>query len=407
MKNKKHILVISQYFYPEQFRINDICAEWVKRGYKVTVITGIPNYPQGHFYHGYNFLKNRKDIYHGVNVIRLPIIPRGNNKVTLALNYVSFVISGYIWNFFTNYEADHVFIFQMSPMTQALLGIWYAKKRKITCHIYVQDLWPETVEAILGKQHTRLIKSIDKMVEYIYDNCNLILGTSISYVKKIEERKTAYTENGESKVKYWPQYAENFYRPVKKESLFDMPEDDRFKIVFTGNIGYAQGLDILPRAAVLLQERNIDCRFIIIGDGSYRAEFEKEIQKKHIEDMFLMLGRKSPEEIPGYLAHCNVAFISFADDPLYKMIIPAKLQSYMACGMPVLAVAEGETQRIIEDAKCGMASPLGDEEALIGCISKFIKASPQTINEMKQNALKYSDKYFNKKRLLDEMDQYI
>ena len=131
---KKHILVIAQYFYPEQFRINDICTEWVKRGYKVTVVTGIPNYPQGKYYDGYGLFKKRKETYNGIEIIRIPLVPRGNNSIMLALNYLSFVVSGFFWKMFTKIKADYVFIFEVSPMTQALPGVWYAKKRKIPCY---------------------------------------------------------------------------------------------------------------------------------------------------------------------------------------------------------------------------------------------------------------------------------
>lgn len=126
---KTHILVVAQYFYPEQFRINDICIEWINRGYQVTVLTGIPNYPQGKYYAGYGLFKKRKENYKGIEILRIPLIPRGNNPVMLVLNYISFVISGYFWKAFTSIKADYVFIFEVSPMTQALPGVWYAKKK--------------------------------------------------------------------------------------------------------------------------------------------------------------------------------------------------------------------------------------------------------------------------------------
>ena len=144
-KEKTHILVVSQYFFPEQFRINDICVEWVMRGYKITVLTGIPNYPQGTFYDGYDLNHRRTEEWNGIKIIRIPLFPRGNNSMGLALNYVSFVASGFVWSLFTKIKADYVFNFEVSPMTQALVGVWYAKKRKIPCYLYVQDLWPENV----------------------------------------------------------------------------------------------------------------------------------------------------------------------------------------------------------------------------------------------------------------------
>ena len=210
VKLKPHILVISQYFYPEQFRINDICAEWVKRGYKVTTLTGIPNYPQGKFYSGYGWFKKRREEYLGISIIRIPIIARGHMAIKLVLNYLSFLVSGFFWNLFTKLKADFVFIFEVSPMTQALIGVWFAKKRKIPCYIYVQDLWPDNLEIIGGIHNKAILSSVKKMVKYIYRNCDVILATSPSFVLNIQN----YIDENKTKVKYWPQYAEDFYIPT-------------------------------------------------------------------------------------------------------------------------------------------------------------------------------------------------
>ncbi|MBO5081773.1 MAG: glycosyltransferase family 4 protein [Lachnospiraceae bacterium] len=398
---KKHILVISQYFYPENFRINDICKEWVKRGYEVTVVTGIPNYPQGKFFNGYGLFKKRKEEYEGVHIIRLPIISRGKGSVRLALNYFSFVWSGLLWKTFTRIKADKVFVFEVSPMTQALVGVWYAKRRKIPCSIYVQDLWPENVEVVTGIHNQKILGAIDKMVNYIYRNCNLILATSPSFVKRLEERTSVFDAEGKSKVKYWPQYAEEFYKPVPKKDLEDLKISDRFRIVFTGNVGYAQGLDILPKTAELLKQQEVSCEFVIVGDGRYMEEFRKEIANRNVEDMFVLLGRKKPEEIPGYLALCDAAFISFADNPLFEMTIPAKLQSYMACGMPIIAVASGETKRIIENAQCGSCCEFGDVEKLLNIIVQIKNDSKGLLLELSNNAMKYCNINYQKDYLMD------
>lgn len=403
---KKRLLIISQYFYPEQFRINDLCKEWVKRGYDVTVVTGIPNYPAGKFFKGYSWVKRRKEEYEGIHIVRLPLIPRGNSSLMLALNYISFVISGWFWSYFTKIEADKVFIFEVSPMTQALLGVWYKKKKKIPCYIYVQDLWPENVEIVTGIHNRKIIRAIDKMVDYIYKNCNVIFATSPSFVKRIEERESAWKKK-KSKVRYWPQYAEEFYKPVPRKKLPDMPEDDSFKIVFTGNIGYAQGLDILPKAAAILKEKAVNCSFIIIGDGRYRETLEKEIRSAGVQNMFHMLGRKKPEEIPAYLAWCDVAFISFADNPLFEMTIPAKLQSYMACGMPILAAASGETKRIVREAECGMVCELGNAKALAESIYLMVKTGTEILEEMSKGARRYYCREFNRANLLDKIGKYL
>lgn len=396
--SKKHILVISQYFYPEQFRINDMCCEWIKRGYKVTVLTGIPNYPQGKFYEGYGINKRRREQWNGIDIIRIPLIPRGHNSIGLILNYFSFPISGWFWNCVNKIKADYVFMFETSPMTQCKIGVWYAKKHKVPLYLYVQDLWPENVEIITGIHNKMVIGPIQRMVDIIYKNCTDIFVTSPGFVKAVCDRNIA-----NDKVHYWPQYAEEFYKPLEHKTVNDIPDDGKFKIIFTGNIGYAQGLDILPKAAKILKAKGYqNVEFVIVGDGRYREQLEKEIAD--IKEMFVMVPRQPAERIPELLAACDSAFLSFQDMELWKMTIPAKLQSYMACGMPVIASAEGETNDVINEAKNGVCAPLGDAEGLVDAIIQIMKSD---LTIMAKNSRDYFLKHFEKQMLMDEMDKYF
>lgn len=390
---KKHILVITQYFYPEEFRINDMCAEWVKRGYEVTVITGYPNYPQGEYYDGYGWFKHQKQIWRGVKIIRLPLMARKQGSVRLALNYLSFVVSGFIWAHTTKIKADYVFTFEVSPMTQALLGVWYSKRRKIPNYLYVQDLWPENVEIVTGIHSPLVLKPIGKMVDYIYKRCDVIFATSPSFVKEIQKR----VKKNKDKVKYLPQYAEEFYKPVERKPVPEIPDDDSFKIIFTGNIGKAQGLDILPKAARLLKGKE-NVKFVIVGDGRDKDNFLKQISDNGVQDMFIMIDRQPPKRIPELLAACDAAFISFMPDPLFEKTIPAKLQSYMACGMPIIASANGETKRIIEEAECGSCSDIGDVDGLIDSIKRML--SDSKTDKMKTNSKLYYDNMFEKRKVI-------
>lgn len=399
---EKHILVISQYFFPEQFRINDICEEWVKRGYKVTVVTGIPNYPQGKFYDGFGVFKQNKQTYRGIEIIRLPIVPRGNNSLMLALNYASFVASGFFWQLFTNLKPDNVFIFEVSPMTQALPGVWLSKRRNIPCYIYVQDLWPENVEIITGIKNKTIINAIGKMVDYIYKNSTGIFTTSRSFVEAIISRGVE-----QEKVNYWPQYAEDFYVPVEKQDSEEIPNVDNLNITFTGNIGQAQGLDILVEAAKLLKEDyQVDnVTFNIVGDGRYKEKLKQNITDNEVTDMFHFVGKQNPEKIPDILASSDVAFLSLIKDPLFSKTIPAKLQSYMACGKPILAAADGETSTIILESECGICVPSGDAYALAQGILEYLEMPSEKIAGIGTKARSYYDNNFNKSLLLNEMDR--
>ncbi|MBU3197736.1 glycosyltransferase family 4 protein [Clostridium estertheticum] len=402
---KKHILVIAQYFYPEQFRINDICSEWVKRGYKVTVVTGIPNYPQGKYYEGYGLLKKRKETYNGIEIIRIPLIPRGHNSIMLALNYVSFVVSGFFWKVFTRIKADYVFIFEVSPMTQALPGVWYAKKRKIPCYLYVQDLWPENVEIITGITNKHVIGAIGKMVDYIYTRCTKIFTTSNSFVKSIENRGVPA-----EKIEYWPQYAEDFYVPLMKTSIQEIQDDeDTFNMIFAGNIGNAQGLDILTKTALILKEEKLhkNIRFNIVGDGRYKPTLDGLVHSNNVQEMFNFIPKQPATRIPEFMAASDAAFLCLTKSPLFAMTIPAKLQSYMACGIPIIASADGETEQIITEAKAGLCSPAGDAKKLAEVIIELSSKSNEQLNQLGIKSREYYDRNFNKQELLNRMDRYL
>lgn len=401
----KHILLISQYFYPEPFRVNDMAAEWVKRGYKVTVLTGIPNYPMGKFYDGYDYRHKRRECWNGVDIIRIPLIPRGNsrnkllNAAGMAANYLSFIVSGRGWVKKNNVKADLVFTVEVSPMTQALIGTWYKKRYHVPAYLYVQDLWPENVVTVTGIQSKAVIGPINRMVNKIYRETDEIFTTSPSFVKAIVNRKTKVDRK---KVHYWPQYAEEFYRPMPRQNIDGIPDDGSFKIAFTGNIGTAQGLGILPETARLLKTENV--KFIIVGDGRFLPELERQIEKRRVREKFILLPRVPASRIPEILSACNAGFISFAQTPLWEMTIPAKLQSYMACGKAIIASASGETKRIIQEAECGICCEIGNAQALADGIRELIRADCQ---DMGRKARKYFRENFDKKKLMDQMERFI
>lgn len=399
---KKHVLVVSQYFYPEQFRINDICKEWVKRGYHITVLTGIPNYPLGRFYKGYGIWKKRREKYENIDIIRIPIMPRGNNMLLLCLNYASFVISGFFWFLITRVKADCVFIYEVSPMTQALPGIWYAGKMHIPCFLYVTDLWPENIQSVTGLKNPIIIKLIEKMVCYIYRKSKHIFTSSRSFISAIEGKGVV-----RDKLSFWPQYAEDFYYPIRGGMITEIPKDGVFNIIFAGNIGYAQGLDILPSVASILKSKEIKVRFNIVGDGRYKEVLQEQVENKGVTSYFNFIAKKPAEDIPSYIGACDAALISLAKSDVFARTIPAKLQSCMACGCPILLSADGEVQDIIKHANCGMMSGAGDIEGLAGNIILMSQYSPIELKNLAENAKNYSEKYFNKQSLLDEIDDYI
>ena len=404
--NKPHILVVSQYFYPEQFKINDITSEWVKRGYKVTVLTGIPNYPQGEYYEGYDLEHHRREKWKGMEIIRIPLRPRKQGSVNLALNYFSFVKNGWLWKITNDVHADIVFTYEVSPMTQALVSVWYAKKYHIPHFLWVTDLWPDNVEIITGVHNKVFLNSINVMANYIYKHSDIIFTSSRSFITKMVERGVP-----KEKLVFWPQYAEDFYKPYEKKSGEDLsttgiPQDDIFNIVFAGNIGYAQGLGVTVEAAKLLKKDGTICRFNIIGDGRYKEQMKEEIRIGNVEEYFNFISSQPAESIPKFMAAGDAAFICLSKSEVFAMTIPGKTQTCLACGVPIIVSADGEVQEIIEEAKCGLTSASGDAVALAKNIESMMNYSIG-LDDCGKNAERYYTQHFQRDRLLNEMDEYF
>ena len=395
------ILVISQYYYPEQFRINDICKELVKRGHRVTVLTGIPNYPEGKYYKGYGFFKKRKDIKDGVDIIRIPIIPRGKNSIMLMLNYISFVISGFFWSKFTRKKFDKVFIYEVSPMFQALPGIWYAKRKKIESYIYVMDLWPESIQLVTNINNKTILGLINKVVDYIYKNSKKIFTSSESFIENIHKR--GHTRE---KLVFWPQYAEEFYRPLNiQECSKNELDTNDFKIVFAGNIGYAQGLDIVIDTGKILKEKNVKAKFFLIGNGRAKEELIKAVDTNDLQDYIKFIDKQPAEKIPEYYANADMAFITLKRNLISDEILPAKLQSYFACGVPILGCADGEIKQVIEKSKAGFCVESGNPERLAEQIEKCIKLTPEEFAQMKKSSIEFYKRNYEKQMLLDKLEK--
>lgn len=407
MENKKHILVIAQYFHPEQFRINDICTEWIKRGYKVTVVTGIPNYPQGRFYKGYGWFKNRYEIWNGIEIIRIPLISRGHSSIKLALNYFSFVVSGWFWSHFTKINPSLIFIYEVSPITQALVGVWLAERRKIPCHIYVTDLWPDNFEIITGIRNRLIIGPIEKLTKRIYKGCDKIFTSSESFIGSIS--KLGVPKN---KLIFWPQYAEDFYKPVNSDKIPTtdkiFPINDKFKILFAGNIGEAQGLGVLIDAAKILREKGKDnIQFCIVGDGRYKNTLIKQINDCHLNEFFVLHSKVPATVIPNLFAQTEASLICLSKNEVFAMTIPAKTQSCLACGKPIIVCADGEIRDIIQKARCGVTAAASDANGLAEMIICLANKSKEELDQLSANARNYYCEHFDKNMLLNKMDQHI
>ncbi len=390
------ILMVTQYFYPETFRVNTLCEELVKRGHDVTVLTGYPQYPQCKIYDGYGFNKPyEKDLF-GARIERVKVRPRGKTPLGLFMNCYTFVSSGKKWVKKCKERFDAVYVFEVSPVTVGLPAVAYKKKFGTPIFFNVQDLWPENVEVVLGVHNRLVIGTINRIVDKIYKASDKILCSSNSFVENIANRGVE-----REKLVFWPQFCkEPALEGITKPTCYN---DGYFNIVFTGNIGDAQGLDLLVDAAARLKDTNV--RWFIVGDGRARERLQGYVQDNGLADYVTFIGKVSEEEANRYIRYADCAYLSFMKNKVLDMTLPAKLQSYMACGAPIIVAAGGESASVVEEAGCGFVCEQDAEKLAEMIRNKVVQSG--SFDAMRVNARAYFDKHFKMDKVISELEDMM
>ena len=390
------ILVICQYYYPEPFRINDICEEMVKRGHEVTVVTGEPNYPEGQIYKGYENHAHADEIINGVKVHRCPIIPRKTGALYRFLNYFSYphLAKKYIKNLPASdgKPFDVVFVNQLSPVMMADPAIRYKKKYGVPVLIYCLDLWPESLVAGGIKRNSVVYKLFHRVSKKIYKSADKIFITSKSFAQYFED------EFGITETEYLPQYAESIFTPKECRKKPNGTVD----LMFAGNIGAAQSVKTIIEAAHLLRDEP-NLRWHIVGDGA-ELESVKRLSKKYDLKSVTFYGRQPVENMPEYYAMADAMLVTMRQDPVLSWTLPGKVQSYMAAGKPIIGAIDGETQSIIEEAQCGICGNAENASALADNVRTFIYEDKVRLGA---NAREYYNKHFEKKLFIDEIERLM
>jgi colanic acid biosynthesis glycosyl transferase WcaI len=392
------ILIISQYFFPENFRINDLCLGLKDNGHEVTVLTGRPNYPSGKFYEGYTFLNKRLESYHGIKVYRSHLIPRGSaSGFRLFLNYISFVIFAPLRILSINGNFDRVFVYAPSPITVGFVGIFASIYFRAKPFLWVHDLWPESVKdagGINNKIILSLINFMTKSIYYFYDN---ILVQSPSFKNYLVDQGVK-----SEKIIYYPYYAESFYNVVDKNEKIENMFPKGLNIVFAGNIGVAQSFDTIIEAVKIALNDVKSLNIIVLGEGRDKERILKKIKKNNLNNFYFM-GSFPPESMPEYFASADALLVSLKKSKIFSSTIPGKLQSYLACGKPIIASLDGIGAKIVSDASCGFSSDAEDFQGLAQSIIAFSKLKDVDRLKLGENGRKYYENEFERKKLLSKL----
>jgi glycosyltransferase involved in cell wall biosynthesis len=397
------VLIVTQYFYPENFKSNDMAFELKKRGHQVTVLTGIPNYPEGKIYDGYGFFKTRKQIIDGVEIIRALLMPRGKGGgIRLFINYFS-------WAFFASLKArkissskkfDAIIVHEPSPITQFYPALVVKKRQKTPIYFWVMDLWPESLEIAGGIKNKFILNFFTKMVQKFYKESEKILITSKGFKKSILEKG-----DFEDKIHYFPNWAEDTISFGNKE--FPIPTlPEGFKVMFAGNIGEAQDMDSIMMAALRLKQ-NKNIKFILVGDGRKMPFVQDFIKNNNLEETVYTVGRYPVEAMASFFDAADVLLVSLKDDPIFNLTVPAKVQAYMSSGKPIIAMLNGEGAETIIEANCGFAVPAGNSDKLAEIINQASQMTKEHLLSLGENGKKFYETHYKMEECISNLEKII
>ncbi|OQR54021.1 glycosyltransferase family 4 protein [Bacillus sp. CDB3] len=389
------ILVVCQYYFPEQFRVNDICSELAREGHEVTVLTGLPNYPSGVVDKKYKTFKNRKEEINGVTVIRSWLLGRGKGTKKLALNYLSFAISSTLKAMFIKKDFDLILVYQLSPVTMALPGILLKKITKKPLVLYCHDLWPESIASAGIPSDGKVYSILLKISKWIYKRADEIFTSS-----KLFEEYFKNTLDINDKITHLPVYAEALFENIPPANN----SDGITNLVFAGNIGEMQSVETIVYAAnELKKDGNI--KFHIIGDGSSRAKCETLVEQLELNNI-RFYGQYPITEMPRFYEMADAFLVTLKANKAISYTLPNKVQSYMAAGKPIIGAIDGETQIVINEAKCGLCVSAENYEELANNIRMFAEEREKH-SLYGQNARNYYDCNFSKQIYMERLNNLL
>lgn len=397
------ILIVTQYFYPENFKSNDLAFEMQRRGHDVTVLTGLPNYPEGEIFEGYGVFKNRNQLINGVKIIRTLLLPRGKGGgIRLFINYYSFAVFASVKAFFLGMTSrfEAVIVHEPSPITQYYPALLINRLWKTPVYFWVMDLWPESL-AIAGSIKSKFVLDFyTSVVQKFYTNAEKILITSKGFRKSINEKG-----DFDSKIVYFPNWAEDAIAEGATDSPIP-PLPDGFKVMFAGNIGEAQDMDSIMQAALELKD-NRDIQFILVGDGRKMPFVKEFVEQNGLGATVSIMGRHPVETMSSFFDKADVMLVTLKDDPIFNLTVPAKLQAYMSASKPVVAMLNGEGAGIIREAGAGYAVDAGDYSGLAKAVVDFSKLSREALDEMGKNSRNHFLKHFQLQACITNLEKIL
>ena len=401
----KRILVVTQHFWPENFRINDIVEGFLQDGLEVDVLCGLPNYPKGEWFDGYGPQGPWEEHYGSAQVFRAKEWPRkGNTSVNIFLNYASWPLyaAAALNRLPGGYDA--VFCFNTSPVLMCWPAIRYARKHKIPFTNYVLDLWPENLYSVLPLSNKLLRRIAQGVSDHLYKQADRLIAMS----EPLQQRLCERTGKPKSAVAAIPQYCEDFYAVPQHDAALEERFAGRFNLVFTGTFTPAQSLDMVLRAVLEARAAGAEnLHLLLVGDGMSRESLQTLAQELHAEDAVTFYGSVPAKEVPKFTALADALLISLSDSPDLGLTVPGKLASYMAAGKPILASMNGAGFAAVQQSGGGLVSPACDQHALAENMLRLTTMTETDRAALGAKAKEYYLAHYRRAELLRRLETFI
>lgn len=382
------ILIFSQYFWPENFRINDI-AKFLSKNHEVNVLTSIPSYPNKKYFKN----KNYKNKIKNLKIIRVPVLKRSYSKISIFFNYISFTFMSffYLLFFFIFKKIDKIFIFGTSPPSTLVSAVFFNIFKRTKIIYWVLDLWPDTLRDLGYIKSKRLFSFTNNFLIYLYNNCELILCQSQTITKILKKRTT-------TKTKYFPSWCEEEYFRKKKNKSSNR---NLLKIYFSGNIGQAQDIFSVIKTINILKKEKILWNFI--GTGSELYNVKKKVRNLKLDNKIKFYGKVTSNKAASLLNNADILLVSLVKKKIFSYTVPGKLQNYLGLGKPIAGMIDGEANRIINHNNLGLACGASDYKRLAKNILKLKKMSIKKRKSLSKNCINYVKQNFLKHKLLNQL----
>jgi colanic acid biosynthesis glycosyl transferase WcaI len=399
------VLIVTSYFWPENFRINDLAVGLKERGHDVTVLTNLPNYPAGNYYPGYDLFKKRVEYCKGIKIIRIPQIPRGNGKaLNLVLNYFSSALMlSLLGPLYCHAKFDLILVPQFSPATIGFPAILLKKLKSLPIVFWILDIWPESLSATGAVGNPKILGMVRRLIRFIYRRCDRILVSSRGFIQSVQA-----TGGYSGQIDYFPNWVEPEYivddQQINGAVLPELPTG--FRIMFAGNIGAAQDFETILLAAEELREFK-DIQWLILGDGREAEWVKDQVRHRKLTENFHLLGRYPAEMMPSFFAQADVMLMTLKRAPIFSLTAPGKIQSYMAGGKPIVAGLDGEGSELVVNSGAGVACPAESPIELAKCVLELYRMPAEDRKKMGERGRLYCAEHFNRDKQFSKLEDIM